>query len=133
MEIKDLVGKHKLDGVDFYSEEIESYGPYEDSEVCRFRLDGTVYAAVEDPDDGYRSHLRELKVLESNEMDNTFPAIEVVGRHRTDGGKWRNDDVLELIDVNTGQVVLEIGTENYDDWYPYFVANFDPKAMVTNT
>ena len=43
MEIKDLVGKHKLDGVDFYSKEIESYGRYEDSEVCRFRLDGSDY------------------------------------------------------------------------------------------
>ncbi len=29
-------------------------------------------------------------------------------------------------------VVLEVGTDNSDDYYPSFVANFQPENMATN-
>lgn len=136
MELKELKGKHQLDAVDFTDEKIKNWADqYEDCQVCRFRLDGVVYMAAEDPDDGYRSNMRDLIVDESANMKNVFPAIEVLARHRTesnDDGWLQEDDILELIDTTTGEIVLTVGTENTDDYYPYFIANFVPGAMVTN-
>lgn len=132
-KLTDLVGKHTLDAVDFSTESRKRWSDeYEDCEVCRFRLNGTVYAAVEDPDDGYRSSMRELIVDQHAKLQNVFPAIEVVGVHRTKGKYSGEDDVLELIDTTTGKVVLEVGTDNVDDYYPGFVASFHPENMVTN-
>lgn len=131
MELQDLCGEHMLDAVDFSTEQFDSYGDgsFENAEVIRFRLNGVVYTATEDPKDGYRSCMREL-VVSNAEMTNSFQPMRVIGRHRTTG---RYDcDILELIDAVTGRIVLEVGTENTDDYYPGFVAAFHPEAMSIN-
>ena len=133
MELKELAGEHMLDAVDFSNEQVKTWGEqYEDCQVMRFRLDGKVYVAVEDPDDGYRSHMNDLTIAEDATMKNTFVPVKVIGRHREKGSYGDVDDVLELIDAGTGKVVLEVGTENTDDYYPCFVASFHPEAMTPN-
>jgi len=133
--LRSLVGPHVLDAVDFSTERVPTYGGYfENAQHCRFRLDGIVYIAVEDPSDGYRSSMEHL-LLGSGEMTNVFPPLQVIARHRTESGEgWghQTDDVLELVDAVTGKVVLEVGTENEDDYYPCFVASFHPEAMAHN-
>lgn len=133
-ELTDLLGTRRLDAVDFDNEKMKQwYGDrYEDCAVCRFRLDGVVYIAIEDPSDGYRSTMRDLIVANDVTMKNVFPAIEVIGRRRTEGEYGGTDDVLELVDAITDKVVLEVGTDNCDDYYPCFVASFHPEAMATN-
>ncbi len=128
MELVDLQGSHALDAVDFGEMRTDEYG---DSQVCRFRLDGIVYAAIEDPDDGYRSSMKELLVDDSATMKNTFPGITVVGRHLTENN-YGTCDILQLIDIKTGELVLEVGTDDSEDYYPCFVANFTPGAMSIN-
>lgn len=131
MELIEITGKKILDAVDFSTESIKSWGDsFEDCEVCRFRLDGVAYSAVEDPDDGYRSHMRDLVVNEISTMKNEFEDCEVLCRHRSKGDY--TCDVLELVDTTTGMVVLEVGTENTDDYYPWFQAIFNPTAMAAN-
>ncbi len=133
MELKELTGEHLLDAVDFSNEQVKTWGEqYEDCQVMRFRLDDHVYVAVEDPDDGYRSHMNDLTIAEDATMKNTFAPVRVIGRHREKGSYGDVDDVLELIDVDTGNVVLEVGTENTNDYYPCFVAAFHPEAMTPN-
>lgn len=133
MELKDLVGRRKLDAVDFTNEKIKGWGDeYEDCSVCRFRLDGVVYVAVEDPDDGYRSSMRELAVATDATLTNVFPAIEVDAVYRDKYDEFSQADLLVLVDVVTGQPVLEVGTNNSDDYYPWFVADFQPHNMATN-
>ncbi|WP_024898834.1 hypothetical protein [Brucella rhizosphaerae] len=133
MELKDLIGRHMLDAVDFTNAMIKGWlDEYEDCEVCRFRLDGTTYVAVEDPDDGYRSSMRELLVDENATMSNVFPAIEVEAAYRDKYGDHDGADILMLVDVVTGKTVLEIGTDNTDDYYPFFVSDFQPQNMATN-
>ncbi|MAZ17916.1 MAG: hypothetical protein CL535_16500 [Ahrensia sp.] len=132
-ELTDMLGKHMLDAVDFSKESRKRWtDEYEDCAVCRFRLNGTVYAAVEDPSDGYRSCMQELIVDDLAEMQNVFPPIEVVGTHKTSGSFGDKDDILQLIDTTTGKAVLEVGTASTDDYYPSFVSHFDPAAMATN-
>lgn len=132
VELTDLVGAGKLDAVDFGTESRKRWNDdYEDCQVCRFRLNGTVYVAVEDPDDGYRSNLGELLVQRGAKLSNVFQKCKVVGVYRE--GDWRRKkDIVEFIDTTTGKVVLEIGTDNTDDYYPSFVASFHPENMASN-
>jgi hypothetical protein len=53
---------------------------------------------------------------------NTFPAVRVLARMGSDG-HYGTCDILQLIDVANGMIILEVGTENSDDYYPSFVAN----------
>ena len=124
MELKDLVGPHILDAVDFEPQGLPAR--LKDCNCIRFRLDGTVYVAIEDPNDGYRSCMGELKVMEDATMTNVFLWTRVIARCSTE------DDILYLVDETTGEVVVEVGTDCSDDYYPYFVANFNPGAMVIN-
>lgn len=127
-----LVGEHSLDAVDTYVEKVKQWGDYfEDAECIRFRLDGVVYTAIEDPDDGYRSSLRTLFVSPSDEVRNVFPPVRVLVRKK-DNEPYQINDTLEFIDIKTGKIVLEVGTNNTDDYYPYFVGTFSPQNMATN-
>jgi len=134
MELSDLVGHHLLTGVDNDREEIkrEYEDTFDDCEVMRLCLDGVVYCAIEDPEDGYRSSMKELKILDNAQMSNVFEPVAVVGVHRTEGRGYEEDDVLELIDAYTGKVVVQVGTKNTNDYYPYFVNSFHPENMRIN-
>jgi hypothetical protein len=133
MQLSDLVGEHILDAVDFEVEKIDDYRGYlKDCNVMRFRLDGVVYVAVEDPEDGYRSCMRDLKMADPESMRNVFQPVKVLARHRTIGSYGDQDDVLELVDVENWKVILEAGTEALGDYYPGFVARFTPEDMSTN-
>lgn len=134
MELKELTGEYTLDAVDFSNEQLKTWGEkFTYCQVMRFRLNGKVYVAVEDPDDGYRSHMNDLTIAQDATMKNVFPLVRVIGRHRKKSydGCWV-DDVLELINAENGQLVLEVGTESTDDYYPCFLASFYPEALTPN-
>lgn len=134
MELKDLVGPHELTGVDLSNGQVKGwYGDdYEDATTLSFRLDGVTYTAIEDPDDGYRSSMREIAVTD-HALENTFPGVAVVGRYRDRRNAFGDDnepcDILELVSADTGEVVLEVGTENAEDYYPSFVACWTPENL----
>ncbi len=132
MELKDFTGAKVLDAVDFLVEKTVNYcDETEDCQVCRFRLDGVIYVAVEDPNDGYRSMMKDLVIDNEAMMKNVFVGCDVICRH-IEKSDWDEDDILELVDVKTEKVVLRVGTANCNDYYPYFVAEFDPTAMAAN-
>jgi hypothetical protein len=131
MELNELVGKHILSGVDMSNESILSWGDcYENCQVIRFVLDGKTYMAVEDPNDGYRSSMRNIEESDSV-VSNTFPGVEVMAFMKKDAA-YGNDDVLELMDTKNGKTILSVGTGNFDDYYPYWVAEFTPENMAIN-
>ena len=133
MELKDLVGEHILDAVDFSDGQVRTWGDeFLPCQVMRFRLDGKVYAVTENPEDGYRSSMREIAVGDWP-MKNTFAGKRVIGEYLTKDGYGDNSDVLELIDAITGEIVIEVGTDNNDDYYPSFVANFNPEAFIIDS
>lgn len=137
MELRDLVGKHTLSGVDRITEEKRDRWDDHNPEVLRFELDGVLYGAVEDPNDGYRSAMRELKVYKGRPA-NTFDPVQVEAVYReryAEQTGWSVEacDLLDL--VYNDQVILSVGTRNTDDYYPFFVAywNPEPLGMVNNT
>lgn len=85
----------------------------------RIILDGKTYKAIEDPDDGYRSYLKDIEITEEK-ISNNFPPQKVIGKMKDDE-EWETNNTIQFIDVVTGKVVLEIGTDNADDYYPYCV------------
>jgi hypothetical protein len=128
-----LIGLHELDAVDEGNASLPRWEGSDDTEDCNvlwFRLDGKVYGCVEDPNDGYRSSMRDL-VTWDRQMTNAFPACRVLVRHRTKG-HYHETDILEFVDVVTGKTVLEVGTDNSDDYYPSYVASFTPENMAAN-
>ena len=132
MELQELVGLHKLSGVDMSNEKIkEEWGDsFEDCQVINFILDKKTYTAIEDPSDGYRSSMREIK-LSKVVIKNVFKPVQVFGIMRRDEN-YNKNDIIDFYDVKTGKIVLSVGTSNSDDYYPSFVAEFTPESMVLN-
>lgn len=128
MQLIDLVGEHKLSGV---SRIIK----YNDSDYTAFAftLDGVTYLGEEDPEDGYRSCCKDLIVVDQP-TKNSFPEIDVICTHIYDGLEtWSAEsDVLEIKDKVTEKVILRVGTDNTDDYYPYFVFEYYPENMIIN-
>ena len=128
-ELKNLIGKHFLSGVDrvtvphwFISDMM--------SQVFSFVLDGVTYSALEDPSDGCRSRMEKLLVSDAP-VKNTFPPVEVYCTYLTSSDSYECD-ILRMYDAESGELVLEVGTANTDDYYPYFVAMWNPKDLSVN-
>jgi len=136
IDLKSLVGKHFLSGVDESNVKIKQYNDeFEDCQCINFVLDGTTYTAVEDPEDGYRSTLKEVFASKEKVTNNFYP-VEVLIIHRDSNrisSHFLSDcDILEFIDTKNGKCVLEIGTDNYDNYYPQFVASWTPENLSAN-
>ena len=114
--------------IEFDTEQQSFYG---DANVVDFVLDGRVFSAVEDPEDGYRSSLGKILVDRVASVKNMFPPCHVIASRRQDR-EYEKNDMIDFVDVLTSKVVLSVGTENTDDYYPYFVGIFDPTAMCYN-
>jgi len=134
VEFGALVGAHELTGVELWalSSRYDADDRFEDAESISFVLDGKIYTGIEDPNDGYRSSMERLFESKNIEMENTFAPVAVVGMIREKDEHGDASDILELVDAKTGKVVLAVGTGNTDDYYPYFVATFNPKNMAVN-
>ncbi len=131
MELNDLVGAHILTGVDFESvnQEISTYF-YKDCEIVNFVLDGETYTAVQDPDDGYRSCMGEIKKSDAI-VKNMFEPCKVFGAMRIND-RYGRCDIIDFSDAITSKIVLSVGTENLDDYYPMWIAEFTPENMASN-
>lgn len=131
MELKDLVGEHELSGVDTTIEKVKQYGDYyEDYEVVRFVIDGKTYKATKDPNDGHRSYMKELEVTDEKDT-NVFPPQKVIGKMKADSN-WKTNGTIQFIDAKTGKIVLEVGTDNTNDDYPYCVLFWAPENLAIN-
>jgi len=130
MELKELVGKHILTGVDFETIQLPEDAWEPEAQGINFVLDGKTYTAIEDPEDGYRSCMEKIFVSDKK-IKNTFEAVEVVGSMKPEGD-YEVNETIQFIDTKNGKLVLEVGTDNIDDYYPYFVANFTPENIHYN-
>lgn len=111
---KALVGEHTLQAV--------AYG--QDGNGM-FRLDDVTFEAVCDPDDGYRSYMDELKVVD------TIPKmydIPVLVSYEDDF----DDTRIELRDRRNGKLILNVGTKDVTDYYPSYVFNYIPENIFEN-
>jgi hypothetical protein len=95
--------------------DVDYYGA--DTADNTFKVDGVVFKILEDPDDGYRSHLGAIDY--TSEHSSIFfqaPVARVVIQRKT----IADNDGWKLVDMEDGHVWLEFGTDHTDDYYPYF-------------
>jgi hypothetical protein len=119
-KLSDISGFYKLSGVSRESDN--------DGETIWFRLNNRTYVATEDPEDGYRSCLGSIEIV--NVLPKfTFLPIEVKCVYVSSTDR----EVVEVYDVKTNKMILEVGTHNIDDYYPGFVASWDPQNMALNS
>ena len=107
------------------------------------RLNDIVYEFLEDPDDGYRSHLGAVRTSPATEHTGFFPnPIAKVILVSTDNKEsWPDEWVpppeedyhdgpfsgFFLLDADDYHVWAQIGTEYHDSYYPCFVTRYNPK------
>lgn len=131
IELKDLCGKHILSGIEVGEKGFETrWDGIQERSYVKFTLDSIHYLAVKDPNDGYRSYMEELQTTDEP-CEVPLPNVEVVC-HMKEDDKWVNNDVLVFVDAVNGKEILSIGTENYDDYYPYCVLHYTPENMSCN-
>jgi hypothetical protein len=90
-----------------------------------FKLGSKIYQAYEDPDDGYRSYLGSIEVVDKTDR-------MVFARASLGEVVVAEDDYLDgfkLVDTNTGHTWLAVGTDHSCNYYPYFVFNYTPKKV----
>jgi len=110
VDLASLVGRHELSGVDrLLDGELEyRLGP---TDAFRFVLDGKTYTAVEDPEDGWCSAMKELYISDDPVTNQFSPILQDwLGRDMGD-----EHQILQLRDVMTGKLILEVGTVDVND------------------
>lgn len=109
-----------------------------------FEINGKIYHTYEDPSDGYRS----LSIIEKgyyqewNEELNRY--IDVKPDHmtyippqllklKTEAGEEYGEKFWKINLYNdVDELVLEVGTENYDDYYPRAIFHWHPENLTIN-
>lgn len=105
------------------------------------RLNGMVYEFLEDPKDGFRSHLGAVRITPASEHTGFFPnpIARVILVSTADADSWPDGWTppeeeefygFFLIDADDYHIWTQIGTEYqaYEyDWYPCFVTRYSPK------
>lgn len=122
MELKNLVGKHILSGIE--TGQIKDGCSY-----INFTLDGVTYKAIEDPEDGYRSYLTDLEISEEQCLYK-LPDVSVICSMRPEMEEV--NDILTFVDAKNGKEFLAIGTGNIEDYYPYCVLEYEPENLSCN-
>lgn len=127
MDLKELVGTHNLTAVDFGVDPADAA-----ANNCTFVLDGIAYRVTENPDDGYRSYMRDIVVVDGWVPQNSFAPCSVHARYIEKERDYEDCEILQMDDATTGRPVLRVGEGNSDDYYPYYIADFDPRNMAVN-
>lgn len=88
-----------------------------------FKLGDRVFEAVEDESDGYRSYLGSVEVRDPSGLIFFRTPLASVRVVEVDDNYAEE---YQLVD-DGGHVWLRFGTNNCDDYYPYFVFEYQPR------
>lgn len=132
--IKDILpdGKYLLSGVDEYQ---TTNTFYENINGVVLILNGEKYIMAEDPSDGYRSY-GIIFQDEDVECINTFPPQEVVVESKvteiTEHFYSRVDEMMTIKNPFTNKIIIELGTEDMEDYYPVGIFHYYPENLPIN-
>lgn len=136
MKFEDFVGEHMLSGVDMLMTRVDTWDR-DNVEAAKalFVLDGTTYMVLEDPDDGYRSYAsNDIQVTEEH-CTCRFPEIKVNVEYKSEQKAYIDGESfagLIFKDVENGEVILELGTDWWDAYYPVCVFRWTPENIHLN-
>lgn len=132
VEFADLIGDHVLYGVEFGS--IKCKGSYrgfdEEANYILFNLDGITYQAIENPDDGYRSMLSGIRIVDQEVKP--FAGGKKEGYPVEVRYDESDHEILDFYLKPTQPVqdsVLCIGTDNSCAYYPTCIMYFNAELL----
>lgn len=129
-EIQD--GKAFLSGIDTVTVKVGYYGE-ECSDGVLFQLNGKNYLCYYDPEDGYRSTSRFFETTQKCKY--TFPPQPVlVEQYDARYGEDFYGTSTHGIKIYNEQkeLILWVGTDNYDDYYPVAIFEYYPENLPIN-
>lgn len=112
--LSQLVGNHILTGV--HTE--DKYETPEHYTSCRFTVDGVTWEVLEDPEDGYRSSVGAVEIIECRPLEQYSIPV------RCELTETNAEYILRFFAGD--HCILELGTDGQDDYYPSFVCNYKP-------
>lgn len=126
--LRELVGSRTMN----YTPNTDIRHPFDpDCNGVAFEIDGVVYFCFEDGNDGYRSCAGPLMSYVGSPYEMGWYGSEYVKWPVV--CSWREAceyggaaEILEIRLVSNGQLILSVGTDNTDDYYPSFVAIYSP-------
>jgi len=87
-----------------------------------FQLGSVIFEVLEDEEDGYRSSMKDVQVVNKNASKiGLLAEVSIVSFDTGTKHGYR------LVDTSDDYVWLEFGTEDYNDYYPCFMFNTYPK------
>ena len=122
-------GRGFLEGICDYTKKAR-YEYEDDYNGYIFRLNGQNYAIYEDPDDGYRSWCE----IEATDLPckNTFPPQEVFVMLYDKEEAYGKNEGIAIYNIDDASLILKLGTDNYDDYYPTARMEFHPENLPIN-
>lgn len=93
----------------------------------QFKLGNIVFEAIEDRDDGYRSYLDSIPIINSSSIFSGLPIINVYFRESKIDYYYLAG--IELYD-ESGHIWLSVGTNHEDSYYPEFVFSYTPRTDI---
>ena len=115
----------KFDDILNQEKPFEFYGVYNN---C-FKLGDTIFEAIEDEADGYRSY---LETIELTTKKGIFPKkpIALVRIDFVASDPTNYEEAYRLVDINTGHIWLKVGTDELDGYYPCFMFDYSVPETV---
>lgn len=108
--------------IDFETLVGSKYFLYYHNHLNQFQLGRVIFEALEDENDGYRSSLSHVKVISTS-----APLRQKLAEIQVQKLKTNDNDLFQLVDTEDSHVWLEFGTNDWDDYYPCFIFNVNPK------
>ena len=131
MTLSELVGIHTFSGIDYVPSVMNKDRWDNFGNDILFCLDGVTYVMTEDEEDDYRSAMTDLEITE-RVIKNTFPGQTVECKYASKrDDEWGSTDILQIYSLD-GKLILEMGTDDTDDYYPFTVFNYYPENMDIN-
>lgn len=129
LDLSDFEGQHLLSGVEFDTTDPRGWSDGDKANRITLVIDDVPFGFVEDPNDGYRSTM-ECVELSDAIVNNTFEHILL-------DFTYINEEHHELLvahkpgmnDKSLETAVLQVGTDNTDDYYPCYVDYWSPEKL----
>jgi hypothetical protein len=130
-----LVGRHFLNTAAILGRYKKGFGySADEADTLSIGIDGNTYTFFEDPSDGYRSYMGDIEVIAH--LTDALKGAALVNREVIIRDDPRKDkDIIEIIDATTGHIWARLGTDNYDDYYPTCILEWNamPPGLIDNT
>lgn len=134
VKLKDLDGRRvTIHGIDIVVREPDPHNWWDEaSNVHYVSINSQTYRFCEDPDDGYRSYLEDVEIVDRPVKN----IIRPVACRCTWNEKGVTDhfaaDILTFTDIVSDKTILRVGTGDVYDYYPIAILEWHPENIWYN-